>query len=247
MIPFSFWKGSAPAVFDPATLSATGWYIANSTTGYDNSGGSGIWLPVASAGSSGSRNNFTEATNFPGETAVNGHTAPDFDGTNDKLDCTSTLDDFINAGAFGCWIFFDADAAPADPGAATRYQAAQMVTDQTDAHFHMGLTTNGVHVSNDAGATYRQVACATGMHVAQASYTSGGNLSLRVDGGVASTTAGSNTGALTRAMRLGANYNNTAFFNGRIIEVMFFDAAPSAADEDNYRTYLNARYGTAFS
>lgn len=245
MIPFGFMRAaSAPAVFDPATLSATGWYRADSTTGYDNGGGSGIWLPVASAGSSGSRANATEATNFPGETAVNGHYAPNFDGTNDRLGTTSTLDDFINAGAFGCWILFEADTAPADPGAANRYQAAQLVTDVTDAYFHMGLTANGVHVSNDAGATYRQVACATGVHLAQASYN-GTTLSLRVDGGVASTTGGSNTAGLTRTMRFGANYANTAFYDGRIIEIMFFDAAPSSTDENNYKSYCNARYALA--
>lgn len=238
MIPFSFWKGSA-AVYDPAVLSLNGWWRANSTTGYT----SGTFNGVASAGSSGSRN-LTEATNPPGTgSTLNGHTVADFDGTNDRLGTALTLDDFANSNAISGWLLFNADSAPADPGAGTRYAAAQMLTDVTDAYCHVGITANGVHFSYDAGATYCQIATSTGVwNFAQFKYD-GTNIKLRVNTSSWASTPSSGPASLVRAMRMGANYNATAFFDGKIAECALCDSVVSDANFDNIRLYLLSRYG----
>jgi hypothetical protein len=240
VIPFSFWKSSA-AAFDPASLSFNGWWESGAGSGYS----SGTFDGVASAGSSGSRD-LTEATNPPGTgTAYNGHTAADFDGSNDTLQTTLTLDDFINSNAFSIGVIFEADAAFADPGDANLYTAPQFFTDAVDAYFSFGFTNGGVHISCNACTTILQVACGTGaVHCAQAKYD-GSTLSLRVDSGARSTVSSTGPGALTRAMRMGRDYAGTNFFNGRIIGLYVMDSTLSDANEDNIKSYWNTLYSVS--
>jgi hypothetical protein len=234
-------RAGGVAVFDPATLALTGWWRADSTTGYV----SGTWDGAASAGSSGSRD-LTEATNPPGTgTAYGGHTAADFDGTNDRLATALTLNDFINNNAFSIGAIFEIDAAFADAGAGSRYTHPQFFTDTTDAYFGFGFSTGGVNLSCNASATERVVACGTGaIHCAQGKYD-GTTLSLRVDSGARSTVLSTGPAGLAGTMAMGRNYTATNFINGRIIELYVTDLTLSDDSEDDFKEYWNARYGTS--
>lgn len=225
-LAFEYWT--------PASGTPTGWWRA--------SYGGSPW-----ADASGNARDISEATNPPSVGgAVQGVAPADFDGGNDKLDGVFTLDNIINANGFRCWALFKADSAAADPGAANRYQAPQFATDQVDAYFSFGFTANGVHLSNDANVTNRQVAAATGAwHLAQGSYD-GATLGLQVNAAAPSTTAGSNTPSLIRAMRFGASYNATAFFDGQILEMGFKDSA-GAIDPTKLLKYCRQRYGLALT
>jgi hypothetical protein len=44
-------------------------------------------------------------------------------------------------------------------------------------------------------------------------------------------------------MRIGANYNATAFFDGKLCELLVCNAALSAAQRTGIRAYLAARWG----
>jgi hypothetical protein len=88
---------SGGAVFDPATLSLTGWWRA----AYAGS----PWAPTASAGTSGTANrdlgvDSGAATPSVG-TALNGLDTADFDGSTQSMaDGDSTLDTYVSAAAY---------------------------------------------------------------------------------------------------------------------------------------------------
>lgn len=234
--------GGGAAVFDPASLALTGWWRANSTTGWDSATFDG----VASAGSSGSRD--LTAGTAPASRAFSGHQAPDFNGSTHWLQTTLTLDDFINSNAFSVWCLFYADAAVADPGDANLYSSPQFFTDKTNAYFDFGFTDGGVHLSCNGCATVIQIAAATGgLRLAQGKYD-GTNLKLRVDGGARTSVASTGPAVLTTEVRMGGNYvaTPTQFFDGCIVDFGITDSTLSDADEDNVKSYINARWGTAF-
>jgi hypothetical protein len=82
-------------VFDPGTLSLTGWWRAN----YSAS----PWTGTASAGTSGSHD-LSEATNPPTTgTTVNGFTPARFNGTNQILNAGTTVPNFIGLNKVSGW------------------------------------------------------------------------------------------------------------------------------------------------
>jgi hypothetical protein len=238
--PFSFIKPASSA-FSIASLNLTGYW----PDGNYQSLPSGVWAGAASAGASGGRD-LTEATNYPAKIGAGGG-YPDFDGTNDRLATALTLDDFFNASAWSAWVLFWADTAAADGGGGNRYANAQFFGDAANAVLAVGFSTSGVHVvGGAAGATDALVvACGTGAwHLAQVKYD-GTNLKLRVDSSLWSSLAAANTSGtyMTNAVKFGANYNNTKFFDGKIRNMGFTDSALSDATFDSIKAALNTAYG----
>jgi len=231
------------ATFDPATLSLAGWWRANSTTGYQNS--TGTFDGVASAGSSGSRD-LTQATggNRPADgTAINGHTPPDFDATDDYVEGT-TVGTFISTTAYRYWALVYIDAISTN--SANPYD--------NDAIWYESGQNFGLHVRDNAGtktayayhwdgaAKAASATISTGAWTLIQARYDGTDIRLKVDNGTVQTAAASTaTGTTTTNLRLGAPA--TLVLDGRIADVGFLTTAGSDADFDDIRTYVNARYG----
>lgn len=118
------------------------------------------WAGTASAGSSSGRN-FTEATNPPATSAaINGHTVPDFDGTNDILTAGVSISSvFGTSGSFFALIY--PTATPASSGAGSRYSDGTVFGDPTNAESVFGFTADGIVASIvDDTVNYREMAIA---------------------------------------------------------------------------------------
>lgn len=244
MIGYSF--GAARSAkkaggFDPATLTLTGWWRADGSTGYQNS--TGTWDGVASAGGSGSRD-LTEATNKPADgPALNGHTPPDFDGTNNREANATAISTMLSASAWRGWWLVNCDAIATN--SATSY-LNDCIMDDSGGFWGIFLRANGgsplVYAYQWDGAEKKaQESISTGgWALIQARYD-GTNIRLKVNSGSVQTAAAGNISTTTGTIRCG--YNVTTAFNGRMADIGLLASAGSDADFDDIRSYVNARYG----
>lgn len=229
--------GSGGAPFDPATLTLTGWWRAAFSAS--------PWVGTASGGSSGSRN-LTEATNPPSAgTALNGFAPADFDGTNDTIASGLAVDQFVTAGAGMCACLFNADAAAADAGATTAYLNPSFLAHNVTAEVYFTYSSSGVRLGcyNGTDQNSFAAACGTGAwHLAVGTWDSS-TLYLSIDGGSFTTLSRVVSLSASGALATGRNYNSTAFFNGRIAELMFGAFTANATHVANIKSYVNTRYG----
>lgn len=225
------------AIFDPATLSLTGWWRASFS--------SSPWAGVASAGSSSGRN-LTEATNPPNAgSALNGLTPANFDGSNDRLN-GADADVLVSASTGMIAALFRADTAAADAGAALAYNNPALLT-PNNGGVYLTYSNSGVRLGGfNGGAVHNSLAvaaAAAAWHLVVATWDAT-TLYLSVDGGSFSTLAHTiNVSAVPTLV--GANYAAGVFFDGQIAELMTGQFAANATIRDNLRSYVNARYGLA--
>lgn len=241
---------SAAASFEywsPAQLTLTGWWRADSTTGYALAAGTGTFLAKASAGTSGAAGNLTEGTNPPAVgAALEGHAPPDFDGTNDVLQSSTDWGSLVSGTDGTVLVLFNADTAAAPATAA--YDDRPLVCDDNFG-FNLGFSSGGVCPAfYDGGwkpAAPSRVACSTGAwHLAKCRW-SGGTLGWGVDSGAMTTTA---VGALQTfagcKLTLGrVQISSTLRFDGRIAELITSSSAIADADITKVRNYCAQRYG----
>lgn len=224
---------AAPS-FDPATLSLTGWW----RTDYAAS----PWTSTASAGASSGRT-ASEATNPPSVgAAINGYNPADFDGTNDKLSTTVLESDLFTASAGSFAILYYADTTDAANGTPTDDEALF-----AGAGGYVMATVNNTGarvVLYDTGNKSIQLAGggAGAWHLLQAKWD-GTNLKARLDSGAWTSLACGNMGDLTSTLNIGCNHNATAFFDGRIAEIITAASTLSDATFDDLVAYMNDRYG----
>jgi len=111
----------------------------------------------------------------------------------------------------------------------------------------MGLTftSAGVRFFQWNGAANDQVviSCATASwHLIQARHT-GSAIELRIDNGAWSSIGAGTPNFSTVQMRIGTNWDATAFFNGQIAEILTSNLPLTNPDFDKLRAYVNGRYG----
>lgn len=235
----------ASSVFDPATLTLTGWWRAS----YAGS----PWAGTASAGSSGSRN-LTEGTNPPATgSALNGLTPADCDGSNDQLSNALATNNFITTAAYSVAVLFNADTADADAGASTFYTNRGLVFASGGTNggiWGVTHTTSGVRAGHWNGATWNsaiKAASTAAWHLTIVTYD-GTNISVWVDdvtnsGAVSVAHGNVDAGSIASdVLRIGTQYNQAAFFDGKITEVMLAQVAWSETDRTNIKSYINSRY-----
>ncbi len=225
------------AVFDPATLSLTGWWRAP----YSAS----PWVGTASAGSSGSRN-LTEATNPPSAGAtLNGYAPASFDGVNDKLAGIAISNFFKTDGLAGSFVallnpttvavtvnddadpkvFGDSTSTMAlvlngiDPAGLLHYYGADGPVDTT-----VRVATSGSWVIIRGKWDGSKVYCARN-HTAFDAGTTYAGLS-----------------ALSGLLKVGCNYNASSFANLQLAELILADTVLTDGNFSDIIDYINARY-----
>ncbi len=230
--------GTVASAFTPASLVLTGWWKGSFT--------GSPWTPTASAGTSGTNGNLTEATNPPATgSALNSITPADFDGTNDQLANATRQDAAISIAAGSIVSLFNADTAAVLVNDTTFYTVPALFTDSASGFLALAFSNLGVTIGCYNGSTFNgiHVACATGgWHLGQARWNNT-TLEVRVDAGAWTTVARVLSIAAANTIRIGRNYNGTAFFDGRIMETLCWQARGSDADFENIRGYVNNTYG----
>jgi len=228
------------AAFNPATLSLSGWWRA----AYAGA----PWAGTASAGSSGSRN-LTAGTAPAVGATLNGLAGADWNGSTHVLTTSLAGTSILAAAGFSFWILMRADAAPADPGAGSRWQGAGFWDDSGATYVQATITTAGASLYVTSGGAGDEVTatCSTGAeHLIQGSFD-GNNLTIQVDSAAKVTQAttngpGTTVDDLTSTIRIGRGQQ---FFDGRIWDIGFRQAPASDADRTNIRSYINSRYALA--
>lgn len=240
------WATGGAAVFDPSTLNLTTWLRAS----YSAS----PWAGVASAGVSGSHS-YSEATNPPATgAALNSLTPADFDGSNDRLARSGvTQDTFVSTTAYSLVILYNADAAATDAGTSNQYDNPALVTGFSGGaiggSFMVAYSSAGLGAAHYDGSSWLGITSGSAHNGAwtcgQVKFD-GAFLGARLNGGSwVDNPKGSVSGlseATSPGVRIGANYNLSQFFDGRIAEVMIAQTAFSDATFNNIRSYFNTRY-----
>lgn len=223
---------------DLSTVVFSGWWRAS----YAGS----PWTGMASAGASKGRD-LTEATTPPlVGPAINGLTPAGFNGTTTKLQSTIAVSSYLAANAWEVYGLFSADAAK-PYAAGTPYTLPALLTDSIGGSFYVSFGSTGVVIGHYDG-TYKELSspCATGgLHVFQAWYD-GAKLNLMVDGGTPVSSPANAAIFGVGLLRVGANYTNAAFYEGRIVEIMMASQVLGGPTRSAVRKYFNERYGTAF-
>lgn len=240
------WATGGAAVFNPATLNLTTWLRASFA--------SSPWAGVASAGVSGSHS-YSEATNPPSVgAALNSLNPADFDGTNDRLARSGvTQDTFVSSTEYTVIVLYNADAAATDAGASAQYSNPALVTGFSSVgiggSFMVAYSSAGLGAAHYDGSSWLGITSGSAHNGAwtlgQARF-SGGFLGVRLNGGAFVDNAKGSVSGLadggTSGVRIGANYDASLFFDGRIAEVMISATALSDATLNNIRSYISARY-----
>lgn len=226
--------GAAGAVFDPATLPLTMWLRASYT--------GSPWGGAASTGASGA--NAASAGIAPAVgSAVNGLTPADFNGTTHYLQTAAFSETNFPLAGYAGAVLFRADTLAAPSG--TVYGDPSLLSDAYG--FTVGISTSGLAISHFDGAwqTDRLAGVsATTWTLGQFRYN-GTSLFLRINGGAWSAGKAAATRGIVAATYktdIGFFTGASVYLDGQMLEAIGA-AALSDAQFDNYRSYLNNRYG----
>jgi len=235
-----FWFGfGAPGVaagapvFDPATLSLTGWWRA-SFSGSNPAG-------VASAGSSGS-NNLSNGSNPPAATGtLNGLTVADFDGTNDEY-AGAAFSTYWATSAWSGWVLVNIDAINTNDTGNYALNDVLVGTDGTAeiaVYLRSAGPVVGVTIGSGVGA---EVSISTGAWalVQFKGSTAFAGKAIRVNSGTWQTQAGGTIGSLAANLSIGDLAGG--FLDGKIAEIGLTNSFLSDATFDDIKSYINSRY-----
>jgi hypothetical protein len=230
------------SVFDPATLSLTGWWRASFAAS--------PWVGTASAGTSGS-NNLTEATNPPTVgSALNGLNPASFNGSTKQLTAGGTVSTYVSPTAYSGWALVNIAAIATDSGTGSPYVNDHVFADTVGGYFGLALRSTGPGIqAYHLDATTYQVAATTfttsAWTLIQWRYD-GTNIGVRVNSGswVTQAAASMVAGAAGAGLRMGHNYN-VSFLNGLVADAGLASSSFNDATFDQIKSYVNARYALA--
>ncbi len=225
-------RAGTAAAFSPASLTLTGWWRGNYT--------SGTWTGTASAGTSGGRTLDAGIAPATG-TAQNGITPALFDGATTFLTSTGkTLADFFTASAGTLIVLAKPTVAAANVAAA----ASNPGLVRGGSFLSMGFSDSGLRVGLfDTGfVTPAAVAATNNAYHLFAMKWDGASVYASVDGAAWVSIACGPIGSLANAFDIGCS-GAPAFLTGSEMEVI---AAASVLSDatifTNIKGYINTRY-----
>jgi hypothetical protein len=231
------YPAAAAAVFDPATLSLSGWWRADYA--------SSPWAGTASAGDSGGRD-LTGADAPDTGAAQNLKVPADFNGSDDKLRTAAAASNYVtaSAGTFIALARLDTVAA-----AEANTFADPAFIREVSPNFGMHVSDAGLKGAIFDGGSWVYTAAkafATGAYRAAIMRWNGTNILLAVDSGAVGTTActGIDPTGLTGVLSVGDSHAG-AFLDGRVLEVMVAPTALSDGNITSILSYFNSRYSLA--
>ena len=236
---FAFWKSSAVAAFNPATLSLTAWFRDATVS---------PWAPTASAGASGTNGSLTDATSPTAGTALNGHNGAIFNGTTQKLTGSTNFSALTSAAAWSISVLVNPAASAVAHSVNATYADPSILIDDTNGFGPMiSFTASGFTVAHYDGASWKEKSVAytggTSAALVQCWYD-GTNINIQLNSAAAGTVAAGNLSAAgaTDKLRLGANYNAAVFTPCTIYDVLMSNTDLGSTARANIKSYVNARY-----
>jgi hypothetical protein len=228
-------------VWDPTAENVNGLYRA--------SYGGSPWAGAASAGDSGGRDMSQVGATAPsvGSALPNGQTPADFNGTDDTLnDGTNATLTYISTTAYQVDFLIYIDTVGA--AAAGIYDNEGVLTD-SGGNFGIVVNDDGAdatihcfHHSTTYKVASKEISTGAWHHV-RCVYN-GTAITVSVDGVAGTPTTAGTMSAPGANIRLGKNYANAAFFDGKIAEVSIGDVVLSASNA-KYELYYEQRYGVS--
>lgn len=230
-------------VFDPATLSLTGWWRAS----YSGS----PWVGSTSTGTSGSRD-LTEATNPPTTgSAVNGYTSVDFDGVNDLLTNATQLGTLLPTASYFWWVVFNVDTITGTSNLASAYGNEGLFSDSF-GYIGAAVAEPGAPGAYVAQAWQYDVGGKGGEHpITLSSWNllccryDGTTMHSKLNSGSIVTQASGTYDLSTGTLKAGVRYDGSRFFDGKILDIGMMPSAGSDALFDDIKSYINSRYALA--
>lgn len=230
--------GGGGGGYDPAVLSLTGWWR--------DYAGSSPWAGTASAGGSGSRA-LTEATNPPtAGSALNGYGVAAFArASSQKMANATAISSFVTASAWSAWALVRVTDVVTDSAPAAGYENEAIVGDSGSYWACCLRSTGPKAMAYQYGATAyaSEATFATGAWALLQFRYNGSITQSRVNGGAwADSAAATDIGVTTGTLKIGNNWNGTAFVNLSIADLALINSALLDADFDNVKSYVNSRY-----
>lgn len=226
----------------PAAYVLTGFWDSS----YTGAGGD-PWPGTASAGTS-SANGLTDVSGWVAASGnvINGYAPADFPGYGWMTG--AAMSTFLTAAAWSVSVTFFADVADVDAGAGLEFANPALVTD-SNAMFILSFTDAGVNlnIADGVGAyTTLTIACSiSAWHMVNAWYD-GTDYWLQLDNGTPISQTHGNIGNLTNTLVVGANYDQSTFFNGQIAQIVMSDTnigiyfpTMGRANQDKYAINTN--------
>jgi hypothetical protein len=238
--------------FSPASISGlTAWWDASdSSTLFDADTGGSAATADGEVGriedKSGAGRNFTQATsaNRPTrKTAVqNGLDVLRFDGTNDRLNGT-TFDNLFASSASTCFIVAKATTVPSDSPSAFLNAAA--LSDGSAGHGFFGVRSNSTAYSFGFDFAFGEASLSytTGNWVCFTTDHNGTTLRTTINKTTSATASLGGRGFTNFSTILGANYDQTVFFDGDVGEIITYNVALSTSNREAVETYLMSKWG----
>jgi hypothetical protein len=228
----------AGVITNPTQLTLTGYYRGNYT--------GSPWAGTASAGTSGSHSIAAGTTPSTG-VALNGITPALFVAASSQSlrDLTFTMEAYVSTTAYtiSCLIKpVTAQAHGANPF------NNPSIFGENGGNIGLEYSDSGAQLFHLTGGIYKivTVALPTGSWALVDSKYDGVNIQIRVNGGAwQSLAAGSLTDPTGLAIRVGMNFNATAFLDSNVMEILVSNTAISDANLAVYKSYINTTYGLA--
>jgi len=224
--------GGGAAVFDPATLSNSGWW--------KNYGGTSPWVGQVGG-------NLLGAAPPSSGTPVDGVAPATFNGTTQSLASAAAISTFFSASQFAIAYMVKHTAVPDDPGTGLRYGIGRpVVSDGSGGYLHTGATASGVYGSvYDSGYKDDQAAV-TALNNWTAVFIKlvGGTLYVAANNGAYETASIADIDVVTGVLTIGSGYS-APFLQGDLLEVMTRGTAWSDPERANIYSYFKATYPSA--
>lgn len=219
----------AVGAFTPASLGLNAWWRRYAGV---------IWEGTASAGDSGNRDLNTAGDSAPDVDSLNSQGVAHFVEANGDAIVGEAISNYVtaSAGTMICLTRPTSAAATAgahsDPAIWDGGASAKLTFSSSGAQF----------CAFDSGQKTVTIACSTGAYHALIMTWNGTNLTGQVDRGAPSSTACTDLFSLASTLTVSKN-PGIAFFDQRLVELMFAPTVLSAGDIDNVLDYFEAEYG----
>jgi hypothetical protein len=239
--------------FSPNSLAGlTAWWDASdSSTLFDADTGGSATAADGEVGrledKSGLGHNFTQATsaNRPArKTAVqNGLDVLRLDGTNDRMLTSQAFSTFF--GSTQSTVFVACKATSVGTNSTDPYSNETVLAAASSAHGFVMLRSNSTAGAYGYDSNYRTASLSyvAGVWKVFTTTHSASTLGFRINKSSPATASLGTRDFLTQGLYLGANWNNSAFFDGDVGEIITYNVALSDADREKVEDYLMDKWG----
>ncbi len=210
---------------------------------------------ASTAPSGATRTRTTAGRSRRRSTPLNGHGVADFNGTTQTLAADGTLDDYYDGNGYGGVALIYVDAIVTNDATANGSINNDSLVALSGVGYHnvyfrtnSGSPLVGVSQYDTVGTYFVATAPITvgAWVIVHWRYTNGVGLQIGVNGvwgSVVPTTGDLHATGLANSMRVGCNYNASAFFDGKLAAMQLFDFSPSDGNITNIILGLNSKYG----